>query len=233
MRSRFKVGLGGAIAAVLVGCSTPISLEAADSLAVAGLDAPFATLPNEPVSVTVTTAPSLSEAGLWERLQQPETAAYVVLVRHAIAPGTGDPASFWVADCSTQRNLSAEGRSQAQQIGQAFRDRGVSVRRVASSQWCRWLDTARLMALGSVEPLPVLNSFFRDRSTAEAQTTELKALLAAEARTPGVLVMVTHQVNITALTDTALTDIVPRSGEAVVLAIEPDQLTLLGRLTPR
>lgn len=84
------------------------------------------------------------------------------------------------------------------------------------------------MALGSVEPLPVLNLFFRDRSTAETQTTELKALLAAEARTPGVLVMVTHQVNIT-----ALTDIVPRSGEAVVLAIEPDQLTLLGRLTPQ
>lgn len=179
-------------------------------------------------SVTVEAAATpLTPEALWAQLQQPGDTRYVVLLRHAIAPGTGDPANFQLDDCSTQRNLSDEGRSQAAQIGQAFRDRGVEVQQVLSSQWCRCLETAEQMALGTVEADPALNSFFRDRRTAEAQTTEVKQYLLSQAEQPGVTVMVTHQVNIT-----GLTDIVPRSGEAVVLQVEETGLTQIGQFLP-
>ncbi|MDB9525517.1 histidine phosphatase family protein [Oscillatoria sp. CS-180] len=169
----------------------------------------------------------LTKEELWQRLQQPDEALYAVLLRHALAPGSGDPSNFQLEDCSTQRNLSAEGRSQAQQIGQAFRDRGVEVQQVLSSQWCRSLETAELMAVGDVEPFLPLNSFFRDRATAESQTNDVKNYLLDQAETPGVVVMVTHQVNIT-----ALTDIVPQSGEAVVLQVQADELTQIGQFRP-
>jgi phosphohistidine phosphatase SixA len=160
-------------------------------------------------------------------LQRPEETLYVLLLRHALAPGTGDPAAFRLDDCSTQRNLSEEGRDQARRIGQSLRDRGVTVRQVLSSQWCRCLETAELMAVGEVEPLPALNSFFGDRSTAGAQTAAVQDYLLTEADRPGVIIMVTHQVNIT-----ALTEIVPRSGEAVLLQVEEDTLMPLGQLMP-
>ena len=64
-----------------------------------------------------------TEEGLWTALAQAEEETYVVLLRHAIAPGTGDPEAFQLNDCSTQRNLSAEGRQQAKAIGEAFRSR--------------------------------------------------------------------------------------------------------------
>jgi hypothetical protein len=86
----------------------------------------------------------------------------VALMRHARAPGVGDPPGFRLEDCATQRNLSAEGRDQARRIGEAFRAQGVAVARVLSSRWCRALDTARL-AFGTVEPFPPLDSFFSER----------------------------------------------------------------------
>jgi phosphohistidine phosphatase SixA len=184
---------------------------------------------SEPVAVdlTVTDATDvLTAAELWQRLQQPGDMLYVVLLRHALAPGTGDPANFQLEDCSTQRNLSDEGRAQARQIGQAFRDRGVAVQQVLSSQWCRCLETAELMDVGTVIPYPALNSFFRDRRTAEAQTTETKQFFLTQ-ETPGVIVMVTHQVNIT-----GITDIVPRSGEAVVVQVDEGGLTQIGQFMP-
>lgn len=183
---------------------------------------------SEPATTTATQADRyLTTAELWQRLQQPEESLYVLLLRHALAPGTGDPADFVLGDCSTQRNLSEEGRSQARAIGQAFRDRGIDVQQVLSSQWCRCLETAELMDLGEVESFPPLNSFFRDRRTAEAQTTEVQKFLRGQAAQPGVLVMVTHQVNIT-----ALTDVVPQSGEAVVMEVAADSLTFMGQLRP-
>lgn len=179
-------------------------------------------------NLTVTDAPRpLTKEEIWQRLQQPGDALYVVLLRHALAPGTGDPANFQLDDCSTQRNLNDEGREQARQIGQAFRDRNVEVKQVLSSQWCRCLETAELMDLGEVKPYPALNSFFRDRSTAEAQTTETKQFLLSQIENPGVIVMVTHQVNIT-----GITDIVPRSGEAVVVQVDAEGLTQVGQFLP-
>jgi phosphohistidine phosphatase SixA len=148
------------------------------------------------------------------------------MMRHALAPGTGDPPNFRLEDCSTQRNLSAQGRAQARRIGEAFRRRGVKVARVLSSQWCRCLETARLMNLGAVEPFAPLNSFFRDRSTQTRQTTEVREFIAANRNTFGAIILVTHQVNIT-----ALTDIVPQSGESVVLrANQQNQVEVIGRI---
>lgn len=123
-----------------------------------------------------------------------------VLMRHAIAPGGGDPPGFRLGDCSTQRNLSDEGRTQARSIGSAFRSRRVPVDRLLTSQWCRCRETAELLMLASVEEYPVLNSFFSDRSTAGEQTEALRRFI-GETELSGNIVLVTHQVNITALTN--------------------------------
>ena len=74
------------------------------------------------------------------RLSEP---GIVAILRHAFAPGTGDPATFALNDCTTQRNLDAQGRAQARKIGAAIRAAGVTVDRVVTSQWCRCRDTAR------------------------------------------------------------------------------------------
>ena len=139
---------------------------------------------------------------------------FIVLMRHAQTdPGIGDPPNFRLGDCSTQRNLSPQGRVQATRIGQAFRDAGVVVDEVRSSAWCRCVDTAEL-AFGRHTVWAPINSFFqqdgRERQTAEA----LRSLRGF--RGPGNLVLVTHQVNITALTGeyTAM-------GEILLAKIDP------------
>jgi phosphohistidine phosphatase SixA len=153
----------------------------------------------------------------------------VVMLRHAVTePGIGDPPGWRLADCSSQRNLSAEGRSQAQRLGEVLAAQGLRPTRVRSSRWCRCLDTARL-AFGRVEPWPALDSFFDDRSGEPAQTASLRAALLALA--PGeVQAWVTHQVNISALTGegTAM-------GEALVLRGERQRdgsvrVLVLGRI---
>jgi len=72
----------------------------------------------------------------------------VVLMRHALAPGGGDPVGFKLRDCSTQRNLSDQGRAQAVNIGNTLRQNGINSPMVLSSQWCRCLETARLLDMG-------------------------------------------------------------------------------------
>ncbi len=138
------------------------------------------------------------------------------ILRHAIAPGGGDPSGFTLGDCSTQRNLYARGRDQARAIGAAMRDAGITVDRVLTSQWCRSAETARLLNMGEVREEPALNSFFADRSTRDAQTAATRDLLAA-LPPEETAVLVSHQVNIT-----ALTGIYPRSGEVVVLRVGQD-----------
>lgn len=168
-----------------------------------------------------------SEEKLWSQLQ-PAESHYFVLMRHALAPGTGDPENFELGDCSTQRNLSEEGRAQARRTGEAFKEREIEVRQVLSSQWCRCLDTAKLMDLGSVEPFPPLNSFFRDRSTSSEQTSQVRQFMVQQEDTPGVTVMVTHFVNISALSGSGVS-----SGEMVVMQVNPEEeLEVAGRLDP-
>ena len=102
-------------------------------------------------------------------------------------------------DCTTQRNLDVRGREQAREIGAAIHAAGVTVDRVLTSQWCRCRDTARLLDLGRVEELPALNSFFRNPGRADRQTAELRQFLFG-LRSGEIVVLVTHYVNIRALT---------------------------------
>ena len=150
----------------------------------------------------------------------------VVLMRHALAPGVGDPEHVDLSDCQTQRNLSEEGRTQAIRIGQFFRQQTVPVTAVWSSQWCRTRDTADLAFPTLRVDQPAFNSFFGEPDAAPAQTSEARALLKAW-RGDGLLVVVTHQVNIT-----ALTGVVPASGEAVVLRRQTGKWVTAGRISP-
>ena len=86
----------------------------------------------------------------WSALKQPSS---IVLFRHSNAPGGGDPAGFRANDCSTQRNLDKEGREQATRIGQRFREQGIKVEAVLSSQWCRTRETAQL-AFPNMQKMP-------------------------------------------------------------------------------
>ena len=148
------------------------------------------------------------------RLSQPGT---VAIVRHAHAPGTGDSGRFRLDDCTTQRNLDEHGREQAREIGAAIRAADVTVDRVLTSQWCRCRDTARLLDLGPIEELPALNSFFRNPARADRQTAELRQFL-FDLRSGGNVVLVTHYVNIRALTGRGAA-----SGEVFLLEIGRDR----------
>lgn len=147
----------------------------------------------------------------------------VVLVRHATTePGIGDPPGFRRDDCATQRNLSAAGRAQAVGLGETFRARGVRAAAVLSSAWCRCRDTAEL-AFGHYELWPPLDSFFTDARTEPEQTRAVRERIAAW-RGPGTLVLVSHQVNITAATGRTIGagDLVvarPRAGGFDVLGV--------------
>ena len=163
--------------------------------------------------------PTLALANDWEALSQPGAHA---IMRHALAPGTSDPAGFDVDDCATQRNLDDRGREQARRIGQALRDRGITFDTVLTSQWCRCRDTATLLGLGPVTEAPALNSFFQDRSTRDAQTADARDILA---QATGRMMLVTHQVNISALTGQPT-----RSGEILVIRHTPDGIEVIGEI---
>lgn len=139
----------------------------------------------------------------------------VVMLRHAqTEPGIGDPPDFRIDQCSTQRNLNAEGRAQAAAIGQWFASRALQPSSVQSSAWCRCKDTASL-AFGRFDVLASLGSTFDARSRADAQTAVLRARLSAIA--PGTFeVWVTHQVNVSALTGEG-----PSMGEAFIVRASP------------
>lgn len=111
-------------------------------------------------------------------------------------------------------------------MGEAFRRRNIQVARILSSQWCRCLETARLMNLGTVEAFPPINSFFSQGRKEAAQTAEVRRFIADNRNTKGAIVMITHQVNIT-----AVTDVIPQSSESVVLrANQQGQVELVGRI---
>lgn len=175
----------------------------------AALLASLALLPIEPAS-----ADDAGQAALLVELSGP---GRIVLMRHALAPGTGDPAHFQLGDCATQRNLDAHGRRQARAAGAALRGAGIDVAAVYSSQWCRCLETAELLAIGAVQPLPALNSFYEDRASEADRTTAMRRFLADLPRDGGLTVFVTHQVNITALTGESVA-----SGEMKVLRLLAD-----------
>lgn len=156
--------------------------------------------------------PAKASDAFWALLRQP---GHAVLIRHADAPGGGDPQGFRLDDCRTQRNLGTQGRAQARRIGEAFHARGIKVTRVLSSQWCRCRETAELMALGpTIETFPALNSLFHDRSRATEQMRDIRALLAG-LKPDELVVLATHHATILELVGLAV-----GSGEMVAVKIE-------------
>jgi len=165
---------------------------------------------------------SADEAALWQALRSP---GHLAVMRHALAPGGGDPDAFQLRDCDTQRNLSDGGRDQAKRIGARLRANGVTTAQIHSSQWCRCLETARLLGFGAVTELPALNSFFATMDQSGAQTAALQTWIKDQPLTAPVI-LVTHQVNIS-----ALTGIFPASGEMVVLRRTAEgNLTIVGTI---
>ena len=170
-------------------------------------------------------APLALAADVWSELAKPGA---IVLFRHATAPGVGDPPGFKLEDCATQRNLDDRGRAEARRLGEQFRSRNIQVGAVLSSQWCRTRETARLAFGSQARDEPAFNSFFQQSTELrDAQTAQAKAVL-ARWRGPGALVVVTHQVNITALTGVGAA-----SAEGVVVRLAADgTLQVVATLEP-
>ena len=172
---------------------------------------------------SISTSAHADDAAMWRALA---SGGHVALMRHATAPGVGDPPGFKLDDCGTQRNLSEQGRAEARAVGERFRANGVSVGKVATSQWCRARDTAAEMGIGPVVDEPRLNSFFDLSDRASAIEASRAAVREAPARGP-IAVFVTHQVNVT-----ALTGVYPASGEIVVAKIGGRPIEVVGTLKP-
>lgn len=164
------------------------------------------------------------EAEAWQALRDDRA---VLMLRHALAPGTGDPANFELDDCSTQRDLNAQGRAQARAWNGLLARQGIKKARVYSSQWCRCRHTAEEMDIGPVIDWPPLNSFFGGQGDGEQQTRQIIA--AVNALDEGLpVVLVTHQVNIT-----RLTGIYPSSNEGVILSLPlSESPTIFARVSP-
>ena len=137
----------------------------------------------------------------------------IILIRHSKAPGFGDPPGFKIEDCKTQRNLSKEGIDQSKKIGKLFQKNQIKIDQVLSSQWCRCKDTAKY-AFKNYKEFSALNSTFQPPydKNAKKQIKELRNYIQKWDGNGGNLVLVTHYVIITAITDT-----VPRSGEIVII----------------
>jgi phosphohistidine phosphatase SixA len=178
------------------------------------------------LAATVAFAPAAHAADGWPEAAKPGA---VVVFRHATAPGVGDPAGFKLDDCATQRNLSEEGRAEARRLGALFREKKIQVGAVLTSHWCRTRETARL-AFGDQLPRDetAFNSFFsQSPAQREAQTARARDVI-ARWKGPGTLVVVTHQVNITALTGVGAA-----SAQGVVVRADGGgMLKVLGTIEP-
>ncbi len=170
---------------------------------------------------------SANAQGVWSQLR--EDPGLVVLMRHAIAPGGGDPPGFTLGKCSTQRNLSAEGRSQARSNGREFREQRVPIDAVLSSRWCRAVDTAKLLGLGTARPKSSLDSVFTaSQQVSDRKKRQTEQIIRNHRGNSGVLVLVGHQANIIDLTGVA-----PNSGGAVIVRADKNgNIKVLGQIPP-
>ena len=165
-------------------------------------------------AVAACSLPTLATGSPWDRFKRGEL---VLLIRHALAPGNGDPAEFQLRNCATQRNLNIEGRTQARSIGRWLNAQGIHNARVWSSQWCRCLDTARLFGLGSVQELVGLNSFYEMPDSRASNLRQLKSFLNTVQSDGGPIILVTHFVTISATTGVGV-----GSGEGVLAVRNAD-----------
>ena len=127
---------------------------------------------------------------------------HVLLMRHALAPGIGDPAGYKLQDCKTQRNLDAKGREQAQKTGQWLKMQGVGNALVFSSAWCRCKETAENLAFGTPMLEVSLNSFFDNMRQGPQSNLNLQKFIGSQLKSKGdkALILVTHHVNIAEFT---------------------------------
>jgi phosphohistidine phosphatase SixA len=161
-----------------------------------------------------------------EMIERMKAGGHILMIRHALAPGTGDPANFRIGDCATQRNLDDRGREQARSIGKLLRTEGMTSARVYSSQWCRCLETAELIDMGSVAELPALNSFYELTRNREPNLKALRKFIAKQPSDGVLVILVTHLVTISAITDEGVS-----SGEGVLLKLNKDApYEIVGRL---
>ena len=153
------------------------------------------------------------DLAIWDKLQGKNPKGYVLLMRHALAPGVGDPSNFKLGDCSTQRNLSAEGREDAREIGEWLKRRDIPVLRVESSRWCRARETAELLNIGKVRANRNLDSLFEEADPiGDPRTAKIRKRIINHRQSRGLLIMVGHFVNISALTGVGV-----ESGEGVLV----------------
>ena len=136
--------------------------------------------------------------------------ANVIFLRHALAPGVGDPENFIKEDCTTQRNLNNKGRLQARLIGNYLRSTNLKFSQILTSEWCRCIDTAKELNLGQWTTFSGLNSFFQEYQKKDQVMNKLQKKLDSLGYSDLAL-FVTHQVVIS-----EQTGIVPRSGEMVL-----------------
>ena len=147
---------------------------------------------------------------------------YVLFLRHALAPGHGDPSFFSLKDCRTQRNLNEIGRQQSKRVGRLIQKTGVIFKKVYSSEWCRCRETAALLDLGSVIPLSALNSFYQGLAPKKKTLGDLKRFLKTLNKNDLPILMVTHFVTINAITGMSL-----QSGGAVAFSLTDGKSTLI------
>ena len=173
------------------------------------------------LAVMMLTPAAATEAG-WALLRE---GGHVVLIRHAMSPGSRDPANFNVDDCSTQRGLSEQGRQQADRIGTLISVRGAKTEQILSSRYCRCLDTAgyafddrKPVIFAALDPLPA------DPALAKAQQDEIIAREKSYSGS-GNLIMVTHKDVIQGLTGVSA-----HEGEAVIVEADGDKLRVLGKI---
>ena len=174
-------------------------------------------------------APALAdEAAAWAALKK---GGHVAFIRHeATEAGLGDPPGYRLDDCATQRNLSETGREAAKRLGVRLRAEGVAIDKVYTSPWCRCRDTATL-AFGQADDWDALASFFDDRASEPKLTERVRNRVGTySTRKPkGTVVMVTHHVNIQALTHQAV-------GQGEIVVVRPDGccgLKVVGRIALR
>jgi len=170
-----------------------------------------------------------NEEAIWDKLQGTNPKGYVLLLRHTIAPGVGDPENFKLNDCSTQRNLSQLGREDAKAVGDWLKRRDIKISRVESSRWCRAKETAQLLGIGKVRLNSNLDSLFESQDPAKAiQTVRVKKQIVDWRNKSGLLVLVGHFVNIGAVAGVGV-----GSGEGVLVkADSKGKITVVG-LTPK
>lgn len=167
-----------------------------------------------------------SASELAQKLSSPD---YVLMIRHAYAPGVGDPPGYSLDRCDTQRVLNQEGKNQAVRIGQWLRAQGLSEALVFTSIWCRCQETASLLRLARPEVLQALASFFDQGAKAPQQNRDLQAFIARQRWLKGAkaLVLVTHHVNIREFTGENI-----GSGDLILVRVDEHGRALSHRAYP-